>query len=61
MMQIQKEKPIPKPREVYITIEPNKIDDDEIPQTEIKMSHYSNRVLIIITQLNKLGVMVNNH
>jgi hypothetical protein len=56
MFQVQKE--IAKPKEIYLSIDAAKIGEEEIPMTEIKVTNFSNRIFIIVTQLNKLGVMV---
>ena len=51
-------KEIQKPKELYFEIEAFKIDEHEVPKTEVKITNFSNRIFIIITQLNKLGSMV---
>ena len=35
-----------------------KIDDKDVSDIEVFMTNYSNRILIIISQINKLGTFV---
>ena len=48
-----------RPAENYFKIDSFNVDTETIPETEVNITLFSNRVFVIITQLNKLGTMVS--
>jgi len=51
-------KQVPRTKDHYFKIEATKIDGEEIPETEVNITLFTNRIFVIITQLDKLGTMV---
>ncbi len=47
-----------KAKENYFKIDSITIDNETVPETEVNITLFSNRVFVVITQLNKLGTMV---
>lgn len=48
----------PRPKEHYFKVEAIKVEDEEIPETEVSITVFSNRLFVVITQINKMGTMV---
>ena len=51
-------KQVPRTKDHYFKIEATKIDNENIPETEVNITLFTNRVFIIITQLDKMGTIV---
>ena len=49
---------IPRPGEVIFSVPATKVDDQEVPETQVNVTVFSNRILAIITQMDKMGTMV---
>lgn len=49
---------VPRPKEHTFKVEAIKIEDEEVPETEVSITVFSNRLFVVITQINKMGTMV---
>ena len=49
---------IPRPGEVIFSVPATKVGDEEVPETQVIINVFSNRIFTVITQMDKMGTMV---